>query len=152
MASTGLTLCHICENFRDADKLISPTGFKHHSTYKAFCNAAASGCCLYQLFVDCPRSHFLPQLRPDFEEVVDASKTQITWKRHSQCMFMLRQELLMEESAECLNLWLEIYTEKGEKFYSTKHYVWTLIGIRRSSSNDFPWSPNPDNIRFRRMF
>lgn len=72
------TLCNVCENSRNADKFIYPDGFKHHSSYRALCIAAAKGCCLCRLFMNHPRSRFQKELPPEYEENLDVIQTQIT--------------------------------------------------------------------------
>src|SRR5450756_1581034 len=92
----NLVLCEVCTNFRDVDKLISPEGFKHHSSYTALCKAAGNGCDLCQSFMRAQRLPAHEVLRPNFDDDMDASKTQITWKRHFRgCLFMLRQDALV---------------------------------------------------------
>jgi hypothetical protein len=112
----NLVLCEVCVNFRDVDKLISPEGFKHHSSYTALCKAAGNGCDLCQIFMRAQRLGYGhgQVLRPNFDEDMDASKTQITWERHSQgCLFMMRQEALVRAD-KFFNVWFEVYTERGK--------------------------------------
>jgi len=111
-SSIDIALCDVCENFKDADKLVSQEGFKHHNSYTALCKAASNGCDLCQLFIR-QHSKDREELRPNFEENMDTIQTQITWEQHSGCLFMLRQGAL-EKTGEFFSLMVEVYTKEGK--------------------------------------
>jgi hypothetical protein len=102
----NLVLCEVCTNFRDLDRLISPEGFKHHSSYTALCKAAGNGCDLCQSFMRAQCLRDREVLPPNFDDDMDASMTQITWERHfGGCLFMLHQEALVGQAHKCFNVW-----------------------------------------------
>lgn len=115
MSSTideSLVLCKVCTNFRDVDRLLSPKGFKDHSSYTGLCKAAHNGCDLCRCFMRADQLQYAEGLQPNFDEDMDASETQIAWKRYCRSsLFMLMQNA--SKTQRPLNIWFELYTDQA---------------------------------------
>lgn len=105
-------LCEFCQNFKRADELVSREGFNHHPSYTALCKSARSGCGLCQRFVDVGNSRRTQALEDSFDQHMDSSQTQISWKNQGGCTYSLYQKALLL-TADCFNLWIEVFTADG---------------------------------------
>jgi hypothetical protein len=124
------TLCKICEQFRDLDRILSWDPPIHHKSWTALRQSAKEGCQLCKAFVH-GQAQKHETVKEDFDRDKGFPATQITWKPNTGSgPYILQQPaLFVYPHREVINAWFHLYTLQGKvsafkgwlKHFAAKH-------------------------------
>lgn len=117
----GVTLCNICEQFRDLDRILAWDPLNHHESWTALCRSAKEGCELCKAFVRGQTQKHGPP-KDEFDRDKDFPTTQITWRPNTAGgPYTLQQDALFRPPRwEAVCVWVDVYTRQGT-FTSIQH-------------------------------